>query len=56
MAETITIPLALAHLIDKAFLPLNPNKMRTTDAEVKAAAIEFKRLLRETALRRLSQP
>lgn len=40
--QTVTIPLDVAVLVGGAFLPLNPNKLRTAAPEVKAAARAFK--------------
>jgi hypothetical protein len=45
MSETklfCTIPLETARLIDKVFLPANPNKMRGNDPRVSQAARDFK--------------
>jgi hypothetical protein len=37
----ITVPLRVADIIRKAFLPRNPNKMRAADPEVVEAAKTF---------------
>jgi hypothetical protein len=37
----VTLPADVAHLIRRAFLPLNPNKMRNAAPEVVAAAHQF---------------
>lgn len=42
LAETVTMPAELARLIDKVFLPKNPNKMRGAAPEVIQAAHDFK--------------
>ncbi|NUB07111.1 hypothetical protein FW320_13115 [Azospirillum sp. Vi22] len=41
--DTITIPLSVAKIIDAAFLPGNPNKMRGAHPDVVQAAKDFKR-------------
>lgn len=41
-AETVTVPLDVAALVVGAFLPLNPNKLRSATPDVKAAAHAFK--------------
>jgi hypothetical protein len=40
--DVVTIPLDVAVAVCNAFLPLNPNKLRTASAEVKAASHAFK--------------
>lgn len=40
-SDTITIPRRTAELIRRAFLPTNPNKLRTAAPEVKQAAKDF---------------
>lgn len=50
--ETITISLNHADLLVKAFLPLNPNKLRSATQEVRSAAIEFKSLVASAILRK----
>ena len=39
--ETVTIPLDVAVLVRNAFLPANPNKMRTASTETVDAAKAF---------------
>lgn len=50
MSDTklLQIPLETAKLIDKVFLPSNPNKMRTSHPSVIEAVRHFKALLRNT--------
>lgn len=43
---TVTIPLNLALLIDKVYLPSNPNKLRTAHPDVIKAVRDFKDLIR----------
>jgi len=45
-AGMVCIPLDLAQLIDRVFLPLNPNKMRKADPSVPAAAHAFRAAVR----------
>lgn len=40
--NVVSVPLDVAALVVGAFLPLNPNKLRSATPEVKAAAIAFK--------------
>lgn len=47
--ETVTIPLETALHIYRAFLPLNPNKLRNASPAVKQAAHDFKRIVAEAA-------
>ena len=39
---TVSIPLDMAELIDRVFLPKNPNKMRSADRSVVAAVQQMK--------------
>lgn len=45
MPETIEVPRALAELLDRVFLPRNPNKMRSAAPEVIEAVKQFRALL-----------
>lgn len=42
MLETVTVPREVAALIDRVFLPKNPNKMRSPNPDVLAAVRAFK--------------
>jgi hypothetical protein len=42
VTNTVTIPLDVAVLVNRVFLPTNPNKLRSGTPEVKAAAHAFK--------------
>lgn len=43
--DFIVLPLESARLLNNGFMPLNPNKLRNADPEVKRGAIEFKSLV-----------
>lgn len=43
----VSIPYDVAALIRNVFLPRNPNKLRSATPEVRAAVVEFIRLLGE---------
>ena len=47
MARTITIDLETAKIIDAAFLPRNPNKLRGDKELARNAANDFKQALSE---------
>jgi hypothetical protein len=50
----VSIPLEVAEIIDRVFLPLNPNKLRSRGSaspEVKAAAHAFRDAVHKTRLR-----
>jgi hypothetical protein len=58
MAEVVendlSIPLEVAEIIDRVFLPLNPNKLRSRGSaspEVKAAAHAFREAVHKARLR-----
>lgn len=46
MERTITIPLRIAQIINNAYLPSNPNKMRNPHPSVKQAVVDFQEVLR----------
>lgn len=48
VARTIAIPVEVARIIDGAFLPTNPNKLRSARDDVKQAAHQFKAAVRAT--------
>lgn len=50
--DSVTLSLGEACLIGNAFLPLNPNKMRGADPEVKSAAIAFKHMVSQKLLKK----
>lgn len=43
--ESVAVPLDVARWIYAGFLPLNPNKMRSADPRLVAAAKKFKALV-----------
>jgi len=43
--ETIAVPLRLLQLIDRVFLPRNPNKMRGAHPDVPSAVKELRAIL-----------
>lgn len=45
--DTVAIPLSDARLIDRGYLPLNPNKCRNVDPDLLAAVRRFKDSLRK---------
>lgn len=51
VTKGVVIPLELAELIERVFLPSNERRMRKADPSVVAAVSEFKRLVRDRRAR-----